>query len=658
MSIVLGIDTGGTYTDAVLFDNSTQKVISKAKALTTHQHLEKGIQAVIKTILKKASFDPKLISLVCVSTTLATNAVVEGVNKRICAVLIGLDQVKAISRELNDHLVHHDIVHLQGGHNGQGNELKPLDLSPLKTYLKTNKPAGFAISSYFSVRNPEHELATKAFLQTQLASSVTCSSELASDLDAPKRALTTLLNASLVGLLTDFIKAVETSLKHFDIAAPLMIVKGDGSLIKASEAKHKPIETIYSGPAASLVGACYLAKLDNAIISDTGGTTTDIAILQDGQPKLNPQGVQIGPWRTLVKAVDMHTFGLGGDSEIKLSFDGLNATLELGPRRILPLSWFATQEPDLVHDTLESQLNSDAWLEHYGYFVVPVSNDTQGLTQNEADLLESLKAKAKPLTKVINRRRDKITLNRLVSLKRVALSGLTPTDAAHVLGLHSAWDNEAALKAAQVFTKQKDKRAKRIAKDATELSERIHKRVSERSAELILETSLLADGFKQGSSLNPVVLSALAKHNKLVSLDLKLSHPIVGLGASAGLYYPTVGERLNTPAVIPEHAEVANAVGAVVGLVRTDIEILVTHPKKASFRVHFPEQTKDYSSLKEALNEAKNEGIRLATQKALASGAKDIEIQLRKEEKRPVIEGEELFLETKLFISAFGRPSF
>ena len=137
-----------------------------------------------------------------------------------------------------------------------------------------------------------------------------------------------------------------------------MVVRGDGALIAADLARTRPIETILSGPAASLVGAHHLTGASNAVVSDIGGTTTDVAILQDGLPRIDPDGAVVGGFRTMVEAVAMRTFGLGGDSEVRIDETGLAANLTLGPRRLVPLSLAAHLEPDAVNEALTRQLQT------------------------------------------------------------------------------------------------------------------------------------------------------------------------------------------------------------------------------------------------------------------------------------------------------------
>ncbi len=678
MNLLLGIDTGGTYTDAVILEEASKKVLAKAKALTTHQHLDVGISEAIASVLKTSKVDTQNIALVSVSTTLATNAVVEGISQKSCAVLIGMD--KAIRPELEAVLEQHEVVRLPGGHDGSGQSQEPLVLDALETFIaeKGDSVSAFALTSYFSVRNPAHELAAKELITEKTNKPVTCSHELAHALNASQRAVTCVLNAGLIGMIDDFIRAIETSLNTYGVNAPLMIVKGDGSLIAAEEAKKRPVETMLSGPAASLVGASYLANAENAIISDIGGTTTDIAILTGGQPKLREDGISIAGWRTMVKAVDMHTFGLGGDSKVDLEHDGLNTKISLGPRRVIPVSLFAKEYPELVHEALDKQLESMFPREHDGEFVKLISearaSDTS-LSSNEQTILAKLANGPTTFDDILENSRSKSAVNRLLKAKRIAVAAFTPSDASHVVGGYDVWDGEAAKKAAQIFANRRNNKGLVVAESPEEISQRVINRLKRRSAEVILDTAFVTDASENiatstkatssktakeliNASQHPLIEAALSKKYNIIDLSLGISLPVIGLGASATTYYPDVGDILNTKAVIPEHAEVANAIGAVVGLVRSTVKLNVSTPAKNTFRVHASQETTDFSHLVDALSYAETVASNKAKEHAEKAGAGDIEVQVSRVDKKPVIGGKELFLESEITAVAFGRPSF
>jgi N-methylhydantoinase A/oxoprolinase/acetone carboxylase beta subunit len=164
MSILLGIDTGGTYTDAVLFDTE-QGVLASAKSLTTNHHLAVGVGLALDAVLSETHADIQLVSL---STTLATNALVEGRRSPICLLLVGYHPDALKRAGLGRALGSDPVVFLEGGHNGYGVEQKPLDLVAARQAILSHAPrvAAFAISGYFSVRNPAHELALRDLIRT------------------------------------------------------------------------------------------------------------------------------------------------------------------------------------------------------------------------------------------------------------------------------------------------------------------------------------------------------------------------------------------------------------------------------------------------------------------------------------------------------------
>jgi N-methylhydantoinase A/oxoprolinase/acetone carboxylase beta subunit len=253
VAILLGIDTGGTYTDAVLFDEEAG-VIASAKALTTKHDLSIGIRRAVERVLPNPPPDVHLVSL---STTLATNAIVEGQGSPICLLLLGYPTDALDRAGLRQALGDDPVVFINGGHTVVGEEQMPLDLDAARRAIQSHAPqvAAFAVSGYFAVRNPAHELVVRDLVRELTGSPVTCGHELTSNLHAPRRALTAALNARLISLLQQLILAVRDMLAEKAVHAPLMVVKGDGSLIEAQVALERPVETILSGPAASVVGA-------------------------------------------------------------------------------------------------------------------------------------------------------------------------------------------------------------------------------------------------------------------------------------------------------------------------------------------------------------------------------------------------------------------
>jgi len=350
MSLRLGIDTGGTFTDAVLVDDKKQ-IVNAEKSLTTRFDLSLGIGDVIGRLPQDLLADVSMVSL---STTLTTNSVVEDLGAPVCVLLPGYTSEQVKQSGLLDILPAQMVVILEGGYDAVGREHRPLDEEGARAAIEKlrDEVSAFAISSMFGTRNSSHENRLKQLVTEITGMPVICGHELASSLGAPRRALTAALNARMVPAIKELINSVQTILERHHIEAPLMLVKGDGSLAGLANAIEKPIGTVLSGPAASVIGACQLSGLENAIIADMGGTTTDIAIVSNGQPELSEDGARIGDWQPMVEAVRVNSIGLGGDSEIRF---GGHLGLTVGPRRVVPTSLLAHLFPQVV-PRLETQL--------------------------------------------------------------------------------------------------------------------------------------------------------------------------------------------------------------------------------------------------------------------------------------------------------------
>ena len=298
MAYLLGVDTGGTYTDAAIIDETADRVVGTAKALTTRHDLAIGIGGAVDAALEAAGIAASQIALVSLSTTLATNALVEGQGGRVALISIGFTEKDLDRGGLTDALGHDPMVSIAGGHGHDGREAAALDEAALLTAVSAlkGKVEAFAVVSRFATRNPAHEKRARDLIGQESGRPVTCSCQLSAKLNGPKRALTALLNARLVGAIARLVAACERHLAKLGISVPLMVVRGDGALISAEMVRERPIETILSGPAASLVGARWLTGERNALVSDIGGTTTDVALLRDGLP-------EIETWQNLVQTL-------------------------------------------------------------------------------------------------------------------------------------------------------------------------------------------------------------------------------------------------------------------------------------------------------------------------------------------------------------------
>ena len=339
--LVLGIDTGGTYTDAVLLEYHSRKDLSTHKSLTTKRDFSIGIEKVIDGIHIE---DPTAVQMVSISTTLATNAIAEGKGKRVALLLIGYDPDLIASFKMEQRFATPNYFFFDGGHNLYGQEKDQLDLPAILAKVNQIKDTtdAIAVSSYFSPLNPEHENRTRSAISSICNLPIVLGHQLSTKLDSVERATTAALNASLLAILQDFIIAVRRAMERRGIDAPLMVVRGDGTLMSDEFATRTPVETIHSGPAASAIGGRFLSHQDEALVIDVGGTTTDIALIQEGQVTISEQGAIVAGYKTAVGAANLLSIGLGCDSHITLD---RKKDLRIGPERVVPLAYLAAQYP-------------------------------------------------------------------------------------------------------------------------------------------------------------------------------------------------------------------------------------------------------------------------------------------------------------------------
>lgn len=663
-SLFLGIDTGGTYTDAVLWSDAPAgrgTVVAKAKSLTTRHDLAVGIAGAVDAVLAEAAVPPQAVKLASMSTTLATNALVEGQGGRVALVMIGFGEAELARDGLKAALGSDPVIFCPGGHDVHGNAAT-LDLAGLEAALPqlAETVSAFAVCAYFATRNPAHEIAARDLIRARTGLPVTASHELSSKLGGPRRALTTLLNARLISMIDRLIAATEGFLQRRDIEAPLMVVRGDGALVSAAFARQRPIETILSGPAASLVGARHMTGLDDAIVSDIGGTTTDVAVLDRGRPRLDPEGATVGGYRTMVEAVAMRTFGLGGDSEVALQEGSLDAAILLGPRRLVPVSLAAVANPEAVLAALERQLLAPAPGRMDGRFALRTGVPERlaaGLSGAEAKLFDLITPVPQPLDRLLGSNAQAATLNRLVGRGLVQVVGFTPSDAAHTLGRQANWNAGAGRLAATLFARRRSGRGQPVADSAEALSERVLATLTRLSAEVILETAFEEDGLDGAATVaHALVQRAVDGRPGIARIALALDRPVIGLGASAPLHYAGLPALVGNACVVPPDADVANALGAVVGQVRVSAEALISQPKEGLFRLASGDEVRDFADEAGALAAAERDVRRRAGELAMAAGSDTAEIAVTRDVRAVTVEGQRKFVEAAVVAVASGRP--
>lgn len=659
----IGIDTGGTYTDAVVMDTRKRQVLASAKALTTRGDLSIGVLESLQRVLdlSRHQVDPTDIGLVALSTTLATNALVEGKGSAIAVILIGFDDTMLARTELKAALPAAKIVRIAGGHQYDGCELSALDEAGLLAELAilAGSVDAYAVAGVYSVRNSSHERRVQTLIQAQTGCPVTASCDLSEALNGPRRALTAAFNARIIALIVGLITAVQTAMQAQGIVAPLMVVKGDGSLATAAAVMEKPIETILSGPAASVIGANYLSGLKDFIISDIGGTTTDVAIVQNGWPALNEKGAMVGIHRTMVKAIDMRTIGLGGDSEVAVDPQG---KVSLQANRVVPVSLIGARWPS-VAKALHTALSQGMGLGIATLFLLrpegfDPSQDPTDLSAAETSLLAALGEEPKPWTQIVSSVSDRRRVLRFVERGLVQLAGFTPSDAAHVLGKQAQWSREVAeltcLMIGRSYGKVSYNEANREA-ECCAFAQDIFEVMVTNSVHVLLE-SLAGCSFAVNDPLVSLVAGGQAVLSHLrVSLSPTL--PLVAVGGPAPVFYGEVGQRLGVETIIPQGSEVANAIGAAIGLIRVQAVVTVGLREQGGFTVHHGGEPLVFMEASQALTEAERLVRQMAEFKAQQMAGIVLETKVQMERLDiPGLTGDVGLISASLTAECLARP--
>ncbi|MDD1747344.1 MAG: hydantoinase/oxoprolinase family protein [Methanomassiliicoccales archaeon] len=662
MSLGLGIDTGGTYTDSAIIDLVKGVVVSKAKALTTRNDLSIGIS---NSITKLDPHLYKKVDLVSVSSTLATNSVVEGKGCRVALIVAGYEFNKAIPVN--------ELVEITGGHNLMGDEKDMLDIDAARKFIEQvkDKVDGIAISSYLAVRNPEHEISLKELAKSVTDLPVVCGHELSSQLGFHERTLTAVLNARLIPIIADLVASVKKVLKEHQIEAPLMIVKGDGSLMGEAVAKERPVETILSGPAASLTGAKFLTGEDEAVVIDVGGTTTDIGILRKGRPRLDPEGALIGGWRTRVRAADISTSGIGGDSRILIH----NGQIHLTALRVIPLCIAESMWPGKIKSKLikakdikfrpqAAHTDLQSVNQAVEFFVFSKEIKGFGLSTEEAKFVEMIKQEPRSVYEVSDLtgiHAYSFNVRRLEELGLIQRIGLTPTDVLHTMGSYIEYDPEPSRIGIEI-------QSKAMGMSMDDLCTKLKQMVIDKIATELLKKLVYEETGKM--DLNDVAMDFFDKFVTLrpgqdYTCRLTLHKKLVGIGAPVEAYLPAVAEKFSTQLLLPEHMEVGNAVGAITGSIMEVVEILI-RPKPGlgvmddpPCTMHSPMEKREFERYSEALDYAKVQASEIATKRALEAGADSVEVLVENAAMRASMGkewGGDVLIESKLIVTAIGKP--
>jgi len=532
----IGVDTGGTYTDAVLFDLRKHQVISVSKRPTIHHCLEQSIVQALDDIFPvDKAHSVRKISF---STTLATNAIAEGRISKVGLIVIG--QVKPFDAPVVL------VRYVEGGHDHLGKEVLPLNVEQIVDAVHSFKEHvdAYAIAASCSIENTTHETVAAKAIELVDRKPVVCSSDVSSKSGIRERAATSVLHASLMPVIQGFVSHVNQLKQDRFFTADMRIIRGDATADDLTQAVARAASTVASGPAATAYFGAKSTAAKLAMVVDIGGTTTDITFIKNGKPVISNEGSLIDRWQTHIDAVDMHTVAFGGDSHVQLSRSG---QLSVGPLRVQPLA-MAQGSPDPAGWIGAD--NRSRWINH-------VNSNEQDHPGTLDPVVEYLLREegATPADLVAQLGMSDFGLDRhledLAFNNQIATVGFTPTDALHVLGKSELGDATASISGARILA---DLRGETIEAFSKAVLDTTHQKIAD---------AILAYAIAKQTGTSMDALTSLNQDVPLVSCRFKLEVPIVGIGAAARHLLPEVANRLHTQAIFPSHFEVGNALGAI-----------------------------------------------------------------------------------------------
>ena len=336
--MLLGLDVGGTFTDAVIID--AHRVVATAKRRTTKDNLMNGIGEALDAVLE--GYDTSNIEQVTLSTTMVTNTIVEAKEQ-----VVDLYVITGPGRNVDD-IFPVEPIYLQGytDHRGIVVERTPADaVRGIANMVQARSGTDLAaVSAKFGVRNPQEELSITEELKNTYHT-ISNGSLLSGSLNFPRRTISAYFNSAVTPVFTVFKKNVEDALSARNILAPLHILKADGGSLPMEHMVSRPVETAFTGPAATVLGLSALGVIGNkhTVALDIGGTTTDISLWKHGKPLMTKNGVSIREYPSAVRSFAVTSVGIGGESVIRLK----NGNLTVGPERVGPSVALGGIEPTL-----------------------------------------------------------------------------------------------------------------------------------------------------------------------------------------------------------------------------------------------------------------------------------------------------------------------
>ena len=569
--MLLGLDVGGTFTDAVIIDG--HRVVSSAKRRTTKDNLMQGIGAALDAVL--ANCDTSNIEQVTLSTTVVTNTIVEEKEQ-----VVDLYVVTGPGRNVDD-IFPVSPIYLQGYTDHRGIVVEHTATDAVRDIARmVQERSGTdlaAVSAKFGVRNPQEELSITEALQERY-NTISNGSLLSGSLNFPRRTISAYFNSAVTPVFSVFKKNVEDALSARNIKAPLHILKADGGSLPMEHMVSRPVETAFTGPAATVLGLSALGAIGNAhtVALDIGGTTTDISLWKQGKPLMTKNGVSIREYPSAVRSFAVTSVGIGGESVVRI----VDGEITVGPERVGPSAALGGNEPTLGDALIV--------LGHASY------GDVELAIQSLQQLADMLRAYEK----------------------------------------HGERENTFGNYGGNTFGDD----SRNTFEDHNSEKQYIYNMsaldVAQRIVEKALETIQHGiDEVVQAENKRPVYVVA-----DIVNPDVFAAAQIVVVGGTAPSLGPSIGKFLNLPVTIPENAAVANAIGAALALSTIELTVHVDTKRRLLVipELGIKQQTCTLKRAEQVVERAKEALIEEALRLGLD---KTQEVEVISIEDFPVVEG-------------------
>ncbi len=666
MSIGIGIDTGGTYTDGVVYDIATGEVLAKGKSLTTKEDLSVGIGNALDILPQEMLHNATLLSL---STTLATNACVEGKGGKAKLLLVGSSRKSLEWANVAERygLSYDEILCIPNDCSMDGSIINHPDWEQVfrdeQEWFSTADALSIS-ATYATSNGAACEKVAKKVVGERYNVPFIMASELACELNTIERGVTALLNARLLPVIDDFMNAVSVAINKRGLNVSAMIVRSDGSLMTDSYALKHPVETILSGPAASVVGGLGLTGCKDSLIIDMGGTTTDISIVEGGKPATTGN-IQVGGFRTQVKGVFIDTFGLGGDSRLQ----DVNSTLSISARRVLPLCIAAVRWPQIIEkldDLVCNYRYTNIAMQEF-LFLVKMPKDLGRYNNSEIKLLNLLSKEQilgfdslDAYSKIYDRLEDEGLIMRC---------GLTPTDIMHIKGDFTAHNKDASILGARYFM-QKLIGYEDTEQDLEKFCEEVYDAVCKKLYTNLIRAMLCYKYPRVFSESFPEQLIKLIElswlegvsgETQFFGLSFDSIATLVGIGAPTHIFIKKVAEVMGVDFVIPKHSEVANALGAIIADISAGVSVKIvpnyTDGGLFGYRVQSMDEHRMCDDLEQAYEVAESMAVTLAEALVKERGlAIKPTIHVEKRNRYAnATDGAEVHIESAVIATAFGK---